>query len=397
MQYDQNQPPDECLNMKLLIISPQANAPMTDAARVFLNIGYELQKRGHSVSYYLPRETAAPLFRQTAELEAAIRIAPEIAQECRHKRYDMVIAPHAVGWCLSTFRKWLLPRKTKMVSWHSGQAEFVSERTPETVNRLSPFHNFLHGLNCWATRQAIKTQDGFFFTSLEERDWAQKRYPLESRKALYLPNGVSAAFYFKERHERTGETQNLLSVGHWPANAQCLSAAFTSLHAQYPALQLSIVNPLHPSDALLQTFPQNVHEHIRIVPDADEKTLIGLYQAHDILILPPSTQGPPLTLLEGMASALPIVASNGIGLQDLISHYQSGLLIPPNDENALIQALSHLLDNPELCRQLGQAAHETASLYYTWRQVSDIFEEKLRQILHNKLPLPDWMIVTSHV
>jgi|GEM_PF-2316697 len=397
MQYDQNQPPDECLNMKLLIISPQANAPMTDAARVFLNIGYELQKRGHSVSYYLPRETASPLFRQTAELEEAIRIAPDIAQECRHKRYDVVIAPHAIGWCLATFRKWFLPRKTKIVSWHSGQTEFVAERAPETVKCLSPRHHFIHGLNCWATRQAIKTQDGFFFTSLEERDWTQKRYPLESRKALYLPNGVSTAFFFPERHEREEGNQRLLSVGHWPSGVQYLSAAFTSLHAQYPTLQLSIVNAHAPADMLLQSFPPNTHERIRMIPDADEKTLTGLYQAHDILILPPSTLGPPLTLLEGMASALPIVASNGIGCQDLISHYQNGLLIPPNDENALIQALSHLLDNPELCRQLGLAAHETASLYYTWRQVSDIFEEKLRQILHNKLPLPDWMIVTSHV
>lgn len=387
--------------MKLLIISPQASPLLTDAARVFRHIGYELQKRGHTVEYYLPKEAFSPLFQQTAELEQAIRIAPDIAQACRHKRYDMVIAPQAIGWCLSTFRKWLLPRKTKVASWHSGQTEFILDRAADYPAMLplnpSPFQKFLTGLNSWGMRQAFKTQDGFFFTSIEERDWVQKRYPLESRKAIYLPNGVSNAFYFPERYGQTSATLKLLSVGPLPSHSKCLPATFTQLNQQNPELQLTLVNSGQPAEDLLQHFPPDMHASITIILEADEKALIAIYRAHDILILPTAVPGPPLTLLEGMASGLPVITSKGIGRQDLITHYQNGLLIPPEDANALLQALNHLLENPELCKQLGEAAYETASLYYTWRQVSDIFEEKLRQILHNKLPLPDWMIVTSNI
>jgi glycosyltransferase involved in cell wall biosynthesis len=385
--------------MKLLIISPQANQPTTDAFQVFRNIGFELQKRGHSVDYYLPPANPKTLNPNTNYFEQAIRIAPNISQACKQKRYDIIIAPNASGWCLATFRKWLLPRKTKIVSWYSGQLAFIQDVQPTILShqkKSSPFTRWAEHLHDWIDRHTIKTQDGCFLSSVEERDWVHKKYPLESRKAIYLPNGASSVFYYPERYEQFQSAQKLLVMGTWQFDQPILDTVLIDLLKQTPNLQLSLLQPDCETETILKNIPQELHSAIRILPQVDEKTRIALYRDHDILILPNTPSGPPLILLEALASGLPIIATDGIGRKELIRHYENGLLIPPHDSNALKQSLNHLLENPELCRQLGEAAYETASLYYTWRQVSDIFEEKLRQILHNKLPLPDWMIVTSN-
>jgi glycosyltransferase involved in cell wall biosynthesis len=81
-----------------------------------------------------------------------------------------------------------------------------------------------------------------------------------------------------------------------------------------------------------------------------------LMRAADLLVLPSREEGLSNVLLEAMAAALPVVASDAGGSPELVADGRSGLLFPNGDVEALGDALTRLLTEPVLRAQMGSAA-----------------------------------------
>ena len=94
-----------------------------------------------------------------------------------------------------------------------------------------------------------------------------------------------------------------------------------------------------------------------------EKDLPAYYQASDIFCLPAISQAEAFGIVqvEAMASGLPVVSTE---LHNGVSYVNrdgvSGLVVPPNDSNALAIAINKLLDNDELRNKLAMQARERA-------------------------------------
>ena len=84
-------------------------------------------------------------------------------------------------------------------------------------------------------------------------------------------------------------------------------------------------------------------------------------------------------ITEGMAAGKPVIATRGGGVPEIITHGETGLLIPMGDADALAVELSSLLDNPEETRRLGIAGREHVRSNFTAgngaRQVERIYGE----------------------
>jgi glycosyltransferase involved in cell wall biosynthesis len=76
-------------------------------------------------------------------------------------------------------------------------------------------------------------------------------------------------------------------------------------------------------------------------------------------LLPTDRDGIPNVLVEAMAAGAPVVATAVSGIPELVEHEVNGLLIPPDDPEALADALLRLHDDPELTRRLTQNGRET--------------------------------------
>ncbi len=87
------------------------------------------------------------------------------------------------------------------------------------------------------------------------------------------------------------------------------------------------------------------------------KSNLGDYLAMlDLFAFPSRNEGLGSTLLDVMDYEVPIVASDVDGIPDLVQHEQTGLLVKPNDAEALAQALLRLYGDAALRRQLAQQA-----------------------------------------
>jgi glycosyltransferase involved in cell wall biosynthesis len=85
------------------------------------------------------------------------------------------------------------------------------------------------------------------------------------------------------------------------------------------------------------------------------------------------TEGMPTAVLEAMVHALPTIASNVGGVNRIIEHMHSGLLVPPSDLSRLRHAVDRLIEDPPLRTRLGQEAHRVANRY-TWPYLTDQLE-----------------------
>jgi glycosyltransferase involved in cell wall biosynthesis len=109
------------------------------------------------------------------------------------------------------------------------------------------------------------------------------------------------------------------------------------------------------------------------VADAD---LPGLYGAADVTVLPSTTRGEAfgMVLVESMACATPVVASDLPGVRSVVSHGEDGLLVPPGQTAALAEALAGLLDDPGLRRRMGARGRAKVQARYSWEAVADGLE-----------------------
>lgn len=85
-----------------------------------------------------------------------------------------------------------------------------------------------------------------------------------------------------------------------------------------------------------------------------------LLAAADLVMLTSFKEGVPLSLLEGMAAGLPVVATRVGGIPEVVDEGRTGLLAPPGDDAALAEAVLRLAADPALRERMGRAGRERA-------------------------------------
>jgi glycosyltransferase involved in cell wall biosynthesis len=80
----------------------------------------------------------------------------------------------------------------------------------------------------------------------------------------------------------------------------------------------------------------------------------------DLFVLPSFSEGISNTILEAMASGLPVVATRVGGNPELVEEGTTGKLVPRADPQAMAHAIREYVCNPEACRRQGSAARRTA-------------------------------------
>ena len=99
---------------------------------------------------------------------------------------------------------------------------------------------------------------------------------------------------------------------------------------------------------------------VRLV--GERRDVPQLLAAADVFVLPSTSEGLPVSVLEAMAAGLPVVASRVGGVPEQVSDGKTGLLVEPGDPNELAAALHRLTVDPSLRRRLGSAGRARAEL-----------------------------------
>ncbi len=114
----------------------------------------------------------------------------------------------------------------------------------------------------------------------------------------------------------------------------------------------------------------NTHEEV--------KNLLG--EAH-VLVAPSLTsesgdqEGIPNAIKEAMATGLPVISTLHSGIPELVTDGVSGLLVPERDAASLADALTYLIRDPEICKEMGQAGRRKIELKFDTNALNKELEE----------------------
>ena len=88
--------------------------------------------------------------------------------------------------------------------------------------------------------------------------------------------------------------------------------------------------------------------------------------AADVVVLPSVREQFGQVLVEGMACGLPVIAKDAYGPAEIVDHGETGWLVPPDDEEALADALADAVNDPGKRARKGEAAYEVSHDRYAW-------------------------------
>ncbi len=117
----------------------------------------------------------------------------------------------------------------------------------------------------------------------------------------------------------------------------------------------------------------------------DRTDVPSLLAQSQIFILSTHYEGFPISILEAMRAGLPVVATRVNGIPEQIENEKTGLLVPHEDVEALSNALSKLIDSPQMRQQMGEAGRQKfVQEFIVERMVTEV-QAVYKEILDNRI------------
>jgi sugar transferase (PEP-CTERM/EpsH1 system associated) len=112
-----------------------------------------------------------------------------------------------------------------------------------------------------------------------------------------------------------------------------------------------------------------------------------LMKSMDVFVLPSICEGMSNTVLEAMATGLPVVATLAGGNSEMVDHDFSGLLFAPRDVGNLASHLSRLVESAALRRKLGEAARRKAVEHFSIAEMLRQYRDLYLELAENRAKL----------
>lgn len=296
---------------------------------------------------------------------------------------------HGLGW---TVRLWKLLRQLKPDLVHTRnlaalEAQFVAAAAGvhATVHGEHGRDVFdLHGRN-WKynllRRAARSFVSNYIAVSRDLESWLRQTVRVPPRKLHQIYNGVDSVKF----HPRAGARPAVLPPGFADADSTVFGSVGRMVEVKdYPTLTRAFIQMLQQSPeraaqarlvivgdgparaACMELLERAGLAHLAWLP-GERHDIAELMQAFDVFVLPSKNEGISNTILEALASGLPVIATAVGGNVELVEDGVTGRLVPAGDAENMAQALLGYLGDPEaparIARQGGNARRQAEQRY----------------------------------
>lgn len=300
-----------------------------------------------------------------------VRLPLRVRHELREFRPDAIVAADPfVGAAVLAGR--FLARSTVpvIVEVHGDWHTFTRGYGSPARRFLSPVTDALAGL---ALRRADATRALSGFTSglIEGTRGrpASAAFPTYSDLSAFAEHPIAPV----------PERPTAVFVGMLEAykNIDGMAAAWRRVAAVAPDALLIVIGKgrrRHVVDALVRELPAQVEYY----PELSPQDVSAALDRSTALVLPSWPEGLGRVVIEAFARGRGVVATGAGGVLDLVTDGVEGLLIPPADTDALVEALQRVFFEPGLAVQLGESARKR---YADWDQSAEDFAAQTRALI----------------
>lgn len=355
-----------------------------------LNHAAELVKRGHAVDcWFLEDVLERPAKPKRFE---ALLFARGVARRIRREpgKYDIANLHAPWGCVYGVWRRRSGKRGAPPYVMTMQGSEERYARAMRIEERKGRAWNFSWKNRVWHRvyhqtmyDYSIKTADCGAVANREAWICAELKYGREPGLIWYVPNGVEERFFLAREFPEKKEWK-LLFVGTWldRKGVYYLADAFDAVAKRNSQLRLTVAGCGTPTEQVRAMFATEVRDRVSVITFVKREDVPALYASHDIFVFPSLVEGMPLTLLEAMATGMPVVTTNTCGMADVVEDGFNGLLVPAADGEQLAAGIERLCQSRDLRKRLGLAGQETVR-QYTWERVVEDLEQVFALAVRN--------------
>jgi glycosyltransferase involved in cell wall biosynthesis len=202
-------------------------------------------------------------------------------------------------------------------------------------------------------------------------------YGMPAEKLVVIYNGINSATIASDNRDRIRGSLGISSSSIVLMNVGRLSeqkghfyllSAVARLKESYPNLILLLVG-----DGPLRATVEDQISALGIAPYVKmlgfKDNVAELLKDTDVFILPSLNEGFPLTILEAMSAAKPVIATDVGGNSEAVIHGETGIIVPPKDVDSLCQAIRTLLDDPVKRTEMGQKGQQRSIALFSKKKM----------------------------
>ena len=256
----------------------------------------------------------------------------------------------------------------------------------------------LHGQN-WKynllRRAARPFVSNYIAVSRDLETWLRLTIGVPPRKLHQIYNGVDSTTF----HPRAGARPDVLPSGFADASSVIFGSVGRMAEVKdYPTLVRAFIQLVqqHPESAARarlvivgegrarQACQDQLHAaglaHRAWLP-GERHDIAAIMQALDVFVLPSKNEGISNTILEALASGLPVIATAVGGNVELVDAAANGILVQPGDAADLAQALLGYLEQPARIAEQGRQARRMAEQRYSIQAMAEAYAAVYEQTL----------------
>jgi glycosyltransferase involved in cell wall biosynthesis len=246
--------------------------------------------------------------------------------------------------------------------------------------------------NLWVRSvQSMQVADHIVAVSSQTAKDVSQILHVEPERIAVIPNAVDSAFHplpddqvanFRRQMGISDDTVCLLNVGsnHPRKNISAILKTVEILKQRGQAVQFWKTGADFTEEQESFIYKQGLETCIRHLGKLDKDSLVQTYNAADVLIAPSIHEGFGLTILEAMACGTPVITSNVSAMPEVAG--DAGILIDPNNDVAIADAVLHLVNNRAYRQELinkGLARTKQFTWENTAEQIAQVYEKSVNQ------------------
>ncbi len=296
-------------------------------------------------------------------------------------------------------RKHVAREVPDIVHSHLLKANLLGALVPGPHKLFWHFHNTSEQTSLfWRVleRRLIQRSSGVIAVSEAVGRDISLRVPSIAGHLHIVPNGIDAArFSALSPNERSAERRRwglfldapvIGYVGRLEEKTKKLThliEAFAHIKRSRTAVILLMVGD-GPDRKMLEAFVRGKSLSGAVLFIGAQENVEKIYPLLDVYAQSSISEGFGLSLLEAMASGVPIVATRTGGIPEVVVHKETGILVPPGNPLVLAKAIEDILFDKNLARTMGNSGRDRVEKILTIRRVTEKIQDLYDAALPNK-------------
>jgi glycosyltransferase involved in cell wall biosynthesis len=389
--------------MNVMLVT-QFDPPFGGVAAVVGNLARHLEQRGHRVVFFAWGAPERPTRRTTAWGMAGYEqnLRPPLNPERRvRSRIAFLLLLVRTLWRLGAV---IRAERIDIVNIHYPQDEYLYFLLLRLVLRFKLVVS-VHGADLfpngeplpaypWTLKRLLQVADAVVAPSHSFLQDCVATFPVVARNGLAIHNGIDLEEFPEATDRRDirpagGEEYLLCIAAHRTKKAiDVLLRAFVAIRRHHPAIRLRLVGDGPMRRALEQLARDlSIAHKVDFLGARGRAEVAKELEGCAVFVLPSRAEPFGIVVVEALVRRRPVVASAAGGIPEIIEDGHSGILVTPDDPNALAAALLRVLGDKALSESIARQGEVRARAMFGKTMMGSRYEGLYESLRRN--PQPD--------